>query len=424
MIVMMRLVGVLCVSVLLGSSTCLPTSAQVSYSAPGSIYLENFDTLSDIETGKGVFRDWLDNITLPGWFARHGDTTLFSVTQHRVDDGTDSSGGLYSYGTEFASDRALGSIGSNAQGDVLYLLKIKDDTGTTLKQFTLSYRGEQWRAGGCEVQQRLLVTFHIAGFAPVFVPALTFTGPHAGGFYALDGSADATPLSATITGISWAPGAILTFTWTDQNDMSYDHALAIDDVSLVARIPVTLSLSLATVPGSKAVTGKVTLSSKAPTGGAVVQVTNSNPAASMPSSITVPAGATAKSFTITTSAVTLKQIGKVTASYTGLSAAKTLTVRPIGVLSVDLAPNPVVGGTDVTGTVTLEAPAAPGSITVTLKSANTALAVPATSSITIPTGQTTGTFTVKSKPTAAQADVKITATANSVAKSKILTVTP
>jgi len=175
--------------------------------------------------------------------------------------------------------------------------------------------------------------------------------------------------------------------------------------------------------GCKTSTGKVTLTGPAPAGGAVVTLTDTNPAASMPASVTVPAGAATANFTITGVAVTANQTGTVTASYGGISKSGTLTVRPIGVASVSISPNPVVGPNSAVGTVTLECPAAPSNVTVTLTSSNPAVAnvVP---SIRVPAGSTTAPFHVSTADVSAVSYSNIRATANGVGKTVRLTVNP
>lgn len=185
-----------------------------------------------------------------------------------------------------------------------------------------------------------------------------------------------------------------------------------------------LTLTPATFAGGcKTYSGKVTLTGPAPAGGAVVTLSNTNPAAGMPASVTVPAGATTAKFPITGAAVAAKQTGTATASYGGVSKSATLTVRPIGVRSLTLSPNPVVGPDSVVGTVTLECPAAPGNITVALTSSSTAVAqtVP---SITIPAGSSTGTFTVTTADVSAVSTANIKAMANGISRTVTLTVNP
>lgn len=110
----------------------------------------------------------------------------------------------------------------------------------------------------------------------------------------------------------------------------------------------------------------------------------------MPSSVTVPAGANAVNFNITAPAVTATQLGTVTATYGGVSKSASLTVRPIGVATLALSPNPVVGPASVTGTANLQCAAAPGDVTVALTTTNASVASPAQPSFIIPAGATSG----------------------------------
>jgi len=186
-----------------------------------------------------------------------------------------------------------------------------------------------------------------------------------------------------------------------------------------------LTLTAATFAGGcKTSTGKVTLTAKAPSGGLVVPLTNTNPVAVVPASVTVPAGSSTASFLVTAPAVTASRSGTVTASYGGTSKSAGLTVRPVGVASLALSPNPVVGPGTVTGTVILECPAAPGDIAVTLSSTSTAVASPAAPSLMIPAGSTQGTFPVSTADVSAQSFATIKAAANGVSKSVKLTVDP
>ena len=114
----------------------------------------------------------------------------------------------------------------------------------------------------------------------------------------------------------------------------------------------------------------------------------------VPASVAIPAGATYVTFPITAPAVTVLQTGTVSASFGDITKSLTLKVRPIGLASFVLAPNPVVGPNAVTGTVTLECPAMPGSVAVALLSSTLSVAKPAAASVTIPAGSTTATFIV------------------------------
>jgi len=178
-----------------------------------------------------------------------------------------------------------------------------------------------------------------------------------------------------------------------------------------------LSLSPATFPGGcKSSTGRVTLSAPAPAGGAVVLLSTTNPVATIPSSVTVPAGQTSATFPITAPAVSTVQTGTVAATYGGQSRSATLKVRPIGVASLVLSPNPVTGPSPVSGSVVLECAAAPGPITVQLTSSDPTVAWTSAPSILIPTGAATGRFTLSTADVTTTRWVNIKAAAGGVSQ--------
>ena len=186
-----------------------------------------------------------------------------------------------------------------------------------------------------------------------------------------------------------------------------------------------LSLTPTTIIGGCGTSaGKITLSGSAPTGGAVVTLSNTNAKATVPASITVPAGASTATFSVTTSTVTAPSSGTATASYGGVTKSLAVTVRPIRAKTLALSPNPVTGGTTVNATVTLECAAPAGGIVVSLSSGNAAVAAPTATSVTIPAGATTGSFGVRTTRPAAATNVSIYAGVYGVRKSATLTVKP
>jgi len=159
----------------------------------------------------------------------------------------------------------------------------------------------------------------------------------------------------------------------------------------------SLTLNPTTVIGGvQSSTGTVALSGPALSGGAQVALFSSNSAvASVPSSVTVPAGATSATFTVSTSAVTASTTVTISASYSGATRSASLTVTPVApiLLSLSLNPTSVVGGLESsTGTVTLSGRAPAGGAQVALASSNGAASVP--SSVFIPAGATSGSFRV------------------------------
>jgi hypothetical protein len=191
-----------------------------------------------------------------------------------------------------------------------------------------------------------------------------------------------------------------------------------DSSGLLAGFKLKRSL----IAGCKTVSGAVTLSAPAPAMGAVVSVTDTLAAATVPMTVTVPAGATTKSFSIKSVPVSDSQSGTVSVSLAGKTISQPLTVRPIGLASVTLTPTSVAGSQPVTGKATLECKAGPGPITVDLSSKNAAVASPVAASIVVPQGLQTATFDVATNPVLATTKATISGVANGITKSKVLTV--
>jgi hypothetical protein len=135
----------------------------------------------------------------------------------------------------------------------------------------------------------------------------------------------------------------------------------------------TVSLTRSTMIGAcQSATAKVTLTGSAPATGARVMLATTTTGAVTPSSITVPAGASSASLTVTSRAVNTIHTGTFTASYGGVSKSLSLSVRPIYVNSLVLTPSVVTGGATVGGVTTIECAAPTGGMTATLSSTNPA----------------------------------------------------
>ena len=192
----------------------------------------------------------------------------------------------------------------------------------------------------------------------------------------------------------------------------------------------SLTLSPSSVTGgTQSSTGTVTLSGAAPSGGAQVSLSSSNTtAAQVPSSVTVAAGATSATFTVSTSAVGASTAVTISPSYAGATKTASLTVNPappppVTLSAISLSPTSVIGGNSSTGTVTLSAAAPSGGAQVSLSSSNTAVArVP--SSVTVAAGATSATFTVSTSAVGASNAVTISASYAGATKTASLTVNP
>jgi hypothetical protein len=168
----------------------------------------------------------------------------------------------------------------------------------------------------------------------------------------------------------------------------------------------------------------VSLTSPAPAGGAIVTLSNANPAATVPSSITVPANATSIAFSINTSAVAATSIGNISASYNGVTKSASLTVNPVAVAvlsTLTLSPTTVRGGVAAKGTVTLTASAPAGGFDVSLFSSSPGkAAVPA--SVKVLAGSSTVVFNINTTTVNKKTLVTITASAGGISRNAQLTI--
>jgi hypothetical protein len=200
----------------------------------------------------------------------------------------------------------------------------------------------------------------------------------------------------------------------------------------------SLTLNPTSVTGGAASTGTVALTGPAYSGGVTVSVSSSNldvarvlishlavPMGAKVNIVTVPAGQTSATFSITTQPVASATSVTISGSYGGVTRTATLTVLPPALSSLTLNPTSVTGGAASTGTVALTGPAYSGGVTVSLSVRGpdpTIATVPAVA--TVPTGATTTTFTVRANPVASATSVSVEASYGGVTKHATLTVTP
>lgn len=184
----------------------------------------------------------------------------------------------------------------------------------------------------------------------------------------------------------------------------------------------TLTLNPTSVVGGNTSTGTVTLTGAAPAGGAIITLTDANPAATVPPSVTIAAGATSTTFTVNTTGVSANATGAVSATYAGVTRNANLTVTPAALSSIALNPTTVIGPVSSTATLTLNGDPPAGGALITLSSANAAATVPA--SATIPVGTRTATFTVTTVAVGTATSGNISGTYRGTTRSASLTVNP
>ncbi len=181
-----------------------------------------------------------------------------------------------------------------------------------------------------------------------------------------------------------------------------------------------------TVIGGNAVTGTITIDRTAPSGGTIVTLSSDNNYAAVPSTVTIPQGSTSQTFSIQTGAVNTDLMVTITAALNTSSITANLTLRPVSadpaIVSISLDPESIIGGNNVTGTLTLDRTAPSGGTVVSLSSNKSESIVPAT--VTIPQGAASQTFTIQTTVVDAETAATISATLDSVTKTAILTVLP
>ena len=199
---------------------------------------------------------------------------------------------------------------------------------------------------------------------------------------------------------------------------------AILTVTPPAAVLISLQVNPSSVVGGSPSTGTVTLSGASPPGGAVVSLSSDNSsAASVPSSVTVSAGASSVTFPVTTSPVSGSTAVTISAVYGGVTRSASLTVNLPSLSSLSLNPSTVVGGNGSTGTVTMSGPAPVGGVVVSLSSDNPSAAnVPA--SVTVAGGATSATFAVNTSPVSVSTAVTISSLYGGLTRPANLTITP
>ena len=149
---------------------------------------------------------------------------------------------------------------------------------------------------------------------------------------------------------------------------------------------ITLALASPLVGVTRTINGAITLSQPAPAGGLVVTVASGNAAVATvaPSSVTIPAGSSTGSFTVT--GVALGGPVTLTGSGTGFTSGTT-SVTVTNTL-ISLGALPAIGlGQSVSLPISLTAPAPTGGVTVNFASSDTSIAT-VTASVFIAAGQT------------------------------------
>jgi hypothetical protein len=293
---------------------------SVSLTTLGSAYTQDFDTLSNTAGST------TNNLTIPGWEMTESGDGARDNEQYAVDTGGSTTGDTYSYGAPGSTERALGGL------RVVTLISLfgasfTNHTGSTITSIDIAYTGEEWRLGTAGRTDQLNFEYStnatsLASGTWTGVPGLNFVTPNTTTVGAKNGNAAAsrTMLSASITGLSIAPGTTVWIRWTDQDATDADDALAVDDFSLtpqggppLPRLAVNDVVANEGDAGTTSFTFTVSLSAPAGPGGVTFDIATADGTATSPSDLTassltgqtIPAGSSTYTFTVLVSGDTI-----------------------------------------------------------------------------------------------------------------------
>lgn len=219
------------ISFILAAFAGLFAQAQVSITNIGTPYTQDFNSLANTGT---------TNTALPtGWLFSEAGTG--ANTTYGADNGGNTAGNTYSYGSTGNTERAFGSLQSGSVAPTLGV-GFTNNTGVPITTLTISYTGEQWRVGVASRTIADTLNFQYSTDATSLTTGtwvdennLDFTSPTLNvAVGAVDGNAAAnrTAKSFTIVGLNIADGASFYLRWADYNIASSDDGLSIDDISI------------------------------------------------------------------------------------------------------------------------------------------------------------------------------------------------
>ena len=235
----MKLNAVPAGAALLVLAAILARSAHSQVLMSNGTYSQSFDSLANVGTDIA----WTNNVTLPGWFASKSVAPT-EITNYDTGTGLSTAGSLYSFGSSGSTERTLGSLASGTPGNIAYGLRCLNDTGFDRTNLTVSYTGEQWRAGNSNVQ-KLAFSYHIGASLTnadarnsqswTAFPALDFSSPNTNSTQALDGSDPTnrvTFANIVLSGVRVPAGLELFLRWFDTNDAGSDDGMGVDDLTV------------------------------------------------------------------------------------------------------------------------------------------------------------------------------------------------
>ncbi len=192
-------------------------------------------------------------------------------------------------------------------------------------------------------------------------------------------------------------------------------------------VPTAVTIAPATAIGGSTtkVTGTVKLDKVAPAGGVSVTLLSDAPlAGSVPETVTVAAGASTATFTVSTHGVSASTTVHISANTGGAPKSGTLTVTPAVLASMTVDATSGHSGDTVTGHITLTGQAGGSGAMVSISVSSSQYATVTPAIVIVPVGTSTGTFSVLLKNIDAAKSLVVTAKLGTVSKTATIKLLP
>ncbi len=133
----------------------LSNSAISLSSLTNFTYTQDFNSLPGGNNGPGVALTSLNTTALRGLqIARSGGSN--NTSNIIVDNGSSTSGSVYSYGTQMGTNRRFGTLTTTtSSGDLYYGFRFVNDTSDAVLSMNVSFIGEIWRTGQTNLAETL-----------------------------------------------------------------------------------------------------------------------------------------------------------------------------------------------------------------------------------------------------------------------------
>lgn len=173
---------------------------------------------------------------MEGWQIRNAAANALA---YRVYGLSGTGGGFVAFGVD-GEDYALGGISNGSSALPQFGVVLKNSTGATITEATISFDGEQWRGSGAAdvlaLSYQVSTESKINASGTFIAPggSFNFVGSTTSGV--IDGSSAGltTGLGGTLVGLNWEPDSYLILRWTNSTASA---GLAIDNFAITTAIP-------------------------------------------------------------------------------------------------------------------------------------------------------------------------------------------